>query len=267
LGHIISNQGVATDLKKIEAMLNWSFLKTVKQLRGFLGLTCYYRKPLTDLLRKDSFKWSTTAQLAFDTLKQAMSQAPILSLLNFSKPFIVETDASQFGIGAVLMEDKQPLAFLSKKLGPKNQDLSTYEKELLALITAVIKWRHYLIGSPFVIKTDQINLKNLLEQRINTAMQHRGLSKLLGLDYTIVYKKGIDNKVVDALYRIEGQSCPLPFSNGSLCAVSEIISQWVQDISQSYSNDTWISSLFSTLQLIPTLKPHLTLHQGLFRWK
>jgi len=199
LGHIISKHGVATDPKKIEAMLNWPIPKTIKHLRGFLGLTGYYHKfirnygllskPLSDLLRKDSFHWSVAAQLAFDNLKQAMSQAPVLSLSDFSKPFIVETDASQFGIGAVLMQDKQPLAFLSQKLGPKNQGLSTYEKELQALITAVTKWRHYLIGSPFVIKTDQINLKNLLEQRINTAMQHRGLSKLLGLDYTIVYKK------------------------------------------------------------------------------
>jgi hypothetical protein len=98
-------------------------------------------------------------------------------------------------------------------------------------------------------------------------MQYRGLSKLLGLDYTIVYKKWIDNKAVDALYHIEGQSCPLPSFHGSLCAVSEIIPQWVQNISQSYSNDTWIFSLFSTLQFIPTLKPNLTLHQGLLWWK
>jgi Integrase zinc binding domain/Integrase core domain len=79
--------------------------------------------------------------------------------------------------------------------------------------------------------------------------------------------KGIDNKVADALSRIEGQSCPLNSSHGSLYVFSEIIPQWMQDIFQSYSNDTWISSLFSTLQLNPTSKPHLTLHQDLLWWK
>jgi RNase H-like domain found in reverse transcriptase len=104
-------------------MFNWPIPKTVKHLRGFLGLTGYYHKfirnygllskPLSNLIRKDSFKWSIIAQLTFDNLKQAMSQAPVLSLPNFLKPFIVKTDASLFGIDAVLMHDKQPLAFLS----------------------------------------------------------------------------------------------------------------------------------------------------------
>jgi RNase H-like domain found in reverse transcriptase len=84
---------------------------------------------------------------------------------------------------------KKPIAFFSQKLGVKNQGLSTYENELLALITVVTKWKHYLIGQKFIIKTDQISLKYLLEQKVNTALQHRGLSKLLGLTYRIKYKR------------------------------------------------------------------------------
>lgn len=111
--------------------------------------------------------------MAFDTLKEAMVRAPVLTLLDFSQQFTIETDASKEGIGAVLMQNKKPLAYLSKKLGPKNQLLSTYEKEFLALLTAITKWRHYLLGGKFVIKTDHISLKYLLEQKINTASQHK----------------------------------------------------------------------------------------------
>jgi RNase H-like domain found in reverse transcriptase len=82
--------------------------------------------------------------------------------------------------------------------------LSTYEKDFLVLLEAVNKWRHYLISSKLIIKTNQISLKYLLEQRVNHIMQHKGLCKLFELDYTIEYKKGIENKVVDALSRREG---------------------------------------------------------------
>jgi RNase H-like domain found in reverse transcriptase len=170
-------------------------------------------------------------------LKFALSHAPVLNLPDFTKPFVIETDASQFGIGAVLMQDHRPLAYLSQKLGIKNQGLSTYEKELLTLITAVIKWKHYVLGSHFIIKTNQISLKNLLEQKIHTTLQHRGLSKLLSLDYTIEYKKGCDNKVADALSRIEGQNGELLMAQGHLHAVSELTPTWVSDIIQSYEAD------------------------------
>jgi RNase H-like domain found in reverse transcriptase/Reverse transcriptase (RNA-dependent DNA polymerase) len=149
LGHVISANGVSTDPSKIEAMQRWLVPKTLKELGGFLGLTGYYRKfiknygiissPLTNLFKKNAFKWCEDATVAFNTLKSAICAAPVLALPDFSKPFILETDASDLGVGAVLMQGKRPIAFLSKALGIKNQHLSTYEKELIALLTAVQK--------------------------------------------------------------------------------------------------------------------------------
>ena len=105
LGHVINQGGVAMDNKKVDCMLQWPAPKTVKELRRFLGLTGYYRrfiraystlaKPLTELLKKGEFKWTEQAQLAFDSLKKAMTTAPILALPNFESTFVVKFDASR----------------------------------------------------------------------------------------------------------------------------------------------------------------------------
>lgn len=147
LGHIITEGGVSTDLKKIEAVQQWPTPKTVKQLRGFLGLAGYYRRfirsfgmiarPLTDLLKKDAFKWSEEAQNAFERLKGALTSAPVLTLPDPTKQFVIETDASAGGIGAVLMQERHPVSFLSRALSPRQNALSVYEKELLAIMLAV----------------------------------------------------------------------------------------------------------------------------------
>jgi hypothetical protein len=165
LGHIISGHGVQTDPKKTTAMIAWPIPKSIKALRGFLGLTGYYRKfikgygqiasPLTSLLKKDAFGWNEAATDAFEKLKVAVSQPPVLALPDFTKSFVVECDASGYGIGAVLMQGGRPIAYYSQGLKGKNLFLSTYEKELLALVLSVKKWRPYLLGKSFVIKTNQ----------------------------------------------------------------------------------------------------------------
>lgn len=112
-------------------------------------------------------------------------QCTVLSLPRFDKQFIVETDAFGVGIGAVLMQEGHPLAYISRHLKGRQLHLSIYEKELLAVVYAVQKWCRYLLSNNFIIKTDQRSLKYLLEQRLNTPIQQQWLPKLLEFDYEI----------------------------------------------------------------------------------
>lgn len=192
-------------------MVAWPTPTNVKYLMGFLGLTGYYRKfiqgygllsrPLTELLRKDNFKWNKETDAAFQKLKEAMTTAPILALPNFDQPFTLETDASGKGLGAVLMQNQRHIAYMSKTLSIKNQALSIYEREFLDVIVAVLKWRNYLQGHKFIIKTDQQALRYLLDQKSMNPTQQRRLTKLLGLNYEIQFRSGIENKAADALSR------------------------------------------------------------------
>src|SRR5262249_1793287 len=119
-----------------------------------------------------------------------MTTAPVLALPNFNLHFVLETDACDVGIGAVLMQMGRPLAYLSQALSIWNQGLSIYEKELLAIVMAVTKWRQYLEGNHFIIRTDHESIKHLLQQRLHTYVQLKGVNKLLGLNYGIQYRKG-----------------------------------------------------------------------------
>ena len=130
-----------------------------------------------------------------------MSTPPVLALPDFTKVFTVECDASGCGIGAVLMQEHQPIAFHSQVLKGTTLVLSTYEKKFLALLSAMRKWRPYLVGRPFIIKTDQQSLKYLLHQRVGTPLQQKWLSKLMGYAFVVEYKKGSENVVADALSR------------------------------------------------------------------
>ena len=175
-------------------------------------------KPLTSLLKKGVlFLWTSVTESSFQALKQALITAPVLALPDFSQTFVVETDASAKEIGAVLQQQGHPVAYASKALGKKAQCLSTYEKECLAILMTVDQWCHYLQTAPFIILTDQQSLTHLDDQWLSTPWQHKALTKLMGLTYKIIYKKGCDNKVADALSRAQHstsyQSLPCQLSN------------------------------------------------------
>jgi hypothetical protein len=202
LGHLISSQGVRTDLSKLASMDNWPTPHNIKSLRGFLGLIGYYRKfiqdygslaaPLMALLQKNAFSWTPAATEAFLRLKAAVTSPPVLRLPNFTQEFLIECDASGLGLGTMLMQENHPIAFFSQALKGRALLLSTYDKELLSLVSAVQKWCPYLLGRPFKVRTDQQALKYLLEQRVATVPQQRWIAKLMGYDFVIEYKKGTE---------------------------------------------------------------------------
>nr|CAD1837528.1 unnamed protein product [Ananas comosus var. bracteatus] len=152
-----------------------------------------------------------------------MVSALVLALPNFSTTFILECDASGIGIGGVLMQEGRPIAFTSKALSEKHRALPTYEKEMMAILHAVNKWRQYLLGRHFIIYTDHRSLKYLMEQRVSSEMQQKWTAKLLGYDYEIRYKKGVDNSVADALSRQD---------EAELIAISYPTPTWVEQIKQ-----------------------------------
>jgi len=136
------------------------------------------------------------------------------------------------GIGAVLMQENRPIAFLRQALKGKALHMSTYEKEPFALVTAIHKWRTYLLGQSFVVGTDQQSLKFQLEQKIGTPFQQRWLTKLLGYDFVVEYKKGIENRVADAHSRQATAEAEL-----FLPLLSIPILSWVEDLKAQYLAD------------------------------
>ena len=146
-------------------------------------MAAYYRKfikdfgtiarPLTQLLRKDYFRWTELATTAFKQLKYVLSTAPVLQLPDFHKPFIVECDASSMGFGTVLHQGAGPTTFFSRMIAPRHAKLAAYERELIGLVTAVKHWRPYLWGRTFIIRSDHYSLKYILDQRLSTIPQHQ----------------------------------------------------------------------------------------------
>ncbi|TQE12665.1 hypothetical protein C1H46_001685 [Malus baccata] len=254
LGHTISGKGVAVDASKIQAIMDWPQPTSLKGLRGFLGLTGYYRKfvkhygilakPLTNMLKQDNFAWSPDSVLAFNALKQVLSSTPVLALPNFSKQFVVETDASGTGIGAVLSQEGHPIAYLSKALSSRNMSLSTYDKEMLAIVFAVQHWRPYLLGQHFRILTDHQPIKYFLEQRITTPQQHKWLVKLLGYNYSVDYRPGTQNKAPDALSRKHDLLL--------LMGLSTPIFDCIPLLQQSYLHDPEVQKVWNLLSQAPS---------------
>ena len=220
LGYIISAEGIGMSEDKIRSILDWPTPSRLRDVQSFLGFANFYRrfidgfsricKPLTDGLKGSEklWSWSTQCQLAFELLKRRFTTAPILLHFNPELPVILETDASDFAIGAVLSQlalDKRlhPVAFHSRKMDKAEVNYEIHDKEMLAIVTAFKEWRRYLEGAKHQVKvyTDHKNLEYFLTTKILNRRQARWAQELAGYDFQIIYRPGRCNSKPDILSR------------------------------------------------------------------
>ena len=208
LGFDVGADGIKPSLSKIKAVLEWPTPKSVTDVRSFLGLANFYRKfvrwfseiaaPMTNLTKKDrQFTWTNQEENAFNGLKKALVTAPVLKLPDFEREFTVTTDASEVSVGAILQqnfgEGLQPICYESKKLNPAESRYGAYERELLGIIWAVGKWRHYLSGRHFIVQTDHDSLKHLPNQPASNRRMWKWIQVLQGYDCDLVHIPGKHN--------------------------------------------------------------------------
>jgi transposase InsO family protein len=219
LGHIISAEGIATDPAKVAAVREWPVPSTVHDVRSFLGLCSYYRRfvprfahvaePLTMLTRSDVHDvhaaWGPAQQQAFEGLKQLLTTAPVLAHADPSKPYVLRTDASDYALGGVLMQeqggDMHPVAYHSRKFTPAEARYGAYAREMAAVIDSVRHFEHYADGQHLTVESDQQALSWFFKQGHLDKMQVRWLAALQAYDLELRYVKGRYNLVADALSR------------------------------------------------------------------
>ncbi|GJZ33717.1 putative reverse transcriptase domain-containing protein, partial [Tanacetum coccineum] len=212
LGHVIDSSGVHVDPAKIEAIKNWAAPTTPTEVRQFLGLAGYYRrfikefslisKPLTKLTQKNKpYVWGDDEEEAFQTLKLKLCSAPILSLPEGSEDFVVYCDASLKGFGAVLMQREKVIAYASRQLRKNEENYTTHDLELGAVVFALRLWRHYLYDTKCMVYTDHKSLQYILDQKELNMRQRRWIELLSDYDCVIRYHPGKANVVADALSR------------------------------------------------------------------
>ncbi|KAG8496895.1 hypothetical protein CXB51_008076 [Gossypium anomalum] len=212
LGHIVSGDGIRIDPSKISAIVDWKPPKNVTEVRSFLGLAGYYRRfvngfsiiatPMTRLHRKNvKFEWTEERQQSFEELKKLLIEAPVLVQPESGKEFVVYSDASQNGLGCVLMQEGKVVACASRQLKSHERNYPTHDLELAAIVFALKIWRHYLYGEKCRVYTDHKSLKYLMSQKDLNLRQRRWLELLKDYELVIDYYSGKVNVVVDALSR------------------------------------------------------------------
>jgi hypothetical protein len=212
LGHIISEEGIVVDPKKVQAIRAWPVLRNVAEVRSFMGLAGYYRRfiagfskishSITSLQRKEKkFQWTEECESSFQRLKQLLTSAPILKIADPKKDYVVCTDACKEGLGGVLNQEGFVVCYESRKLKEHEKNYATHDLELATIVHALRKWRHYLMGKRLELRTNHNGLKYLFDQPTLNARQIRWLEFLCEYDFDIKHIKGKENKVVDALSR------------------------------------------------------------------
>lgn len=217
LGYVIDGNGTQADPEKVQPIVEYPQPKNVRDVRRVLGMANWYRRfiknfssisaPISNLIRKskEKFEWNEEAQAAFGQLKLALVSAPILALPNFDLPFQIECDASDLGIGAVLTQvqngEERVIAYMSAKLNSAQRKYFATEKECLAVLTAIEKFRQYIEGAKFTVISDHASLQWLQNLRDPAGRLARWALRLQAYDYEIRHRKGHQMVVPDALSR------------------------------------------------------------------
>ena len=219
LGFVVDEQGLNPDLNKVKAMVDFPRPATATQVKRFIGLTSYYRRfvphfstlsaPITALIagkrKSNEIVWTEEALQAFDRLKSCLTSAPVLISPDFTKPFIIQTDASNYGLAAVLVQEvdgfEHPIAYASKTMNPAQKNYSTTEQEMLALLFGIEAYRSYVEGTKFHVITDHHSLLWLKNLKNPSGRLARWSLSLSQHDFTIEHRKGALNVVPDALSR------------------------------------------------------------------
>jgi len=212
LGHIISEAGIQMDPAKLEVIKGWPIPRNLHELRSFIGMCAYYRRfiekfsfiagPLHNLTKKNvKFVWTHKENESFEKLKAKLTSQPVLILPDLSKPFEVQCDACGDCLGAVLLQEGLAIAYESRRLNEHEKNLGIYEKELLAILHALDSWKHYLLGTPFILRSDHQSLKYFLTQTKMSDKQMRWANILSQFNFHIAHIAGKHNQVADALSR------------------------------------------------------------------
>ena len=215
LGHVLDKTGIRPDPRKLEAVRDWERPKTVTQVRSFTAFCNYYRKfvknfaevakPLYRLTSKGvKFTWEKEHEDAFQLLKTRLLQAPILAFPNFRHPFVIDTDASETALGAVLSqiidEEERPIAFESRVLSKTEVNYATTKREALGIVKAMQWFRPYIYGSQCIVRTDHASLQWLFRQNAD-GMTFRMIQKMQEYNYRIVHRPGEKHCNADGLSR------------------------------------------------------------------
>jgi hypothetical protein len=218
LGHVLSTKGIAVDPNKVKDILEWKPPTTVHQVWSFLGLARYYCrfipdfskivKPITGLLKNDTkFDWSSKCNEAFEQLKVLLTTALVLSQPDIEKPFGVYCDVSGSGLGCVLMQEGQVIAYASRQLRRHEEHYPTHDLELAVVVHALKIWRHYLLRNTCHLFTDHKSLKYIFTQSELNMTQRRWPELIKDYDLEIHYHPGKANVVADALSRKASCHC------------------------------------------------------------
>ena len=269
LGYIISGDGISMSSEKVQTVLNWQSPKCVRDVQSFLGFANFYRRfiegfskicrPMTDSIRGDkrNFNWSLECEEAFNELKRRFTTAPILEHYDPTLPCIIETDASDFAIGAILSQPHgkrlHPVAFMSRKMDKAELNYEIYDKEMLAVVVAFKEWRRYLEGAMHKIQvyTDHKNLEYFANAKTLNRRQARWAQELAAYDFKIIYRPGTKNGKPDALSR-RPEFRPQGGAGDELQPVHRLLKPGQLDLSADHVEELVVSS--ARLRELPRVK-------------